>query len=222
MAVGPTGALVVELVGPPGTGKSTLLAAVAGDRATVVGNPRIRDLTSRAVIAAAALRSLATLVRRRALVRGWMREQVRTMTNVRLWPRLLARGDPAVRLYVFDQGPVFFLTRGLLMNDRLAPWWRETVTAWASILDAVVLLDAPDEILLPRIEGREKPHALKGAGVEEAGASLAGVRRVYEDFVAELAGRPGGPAIMRFDTSRSTLPEIARELLALVDVAPSR
>jgi adenylate kinase family enzyme len=203
---------VIEIVGLPGTGKSTLLRGLVEDD-RVIGNPRIRDLTTRAVIARTALASLSVLIRERSLDPRWGREQVRTMTNIRLWPELLPRTDAQARIYAFDQGPIFFLTRSILTTPRLRSWWNESAATWARLFDAVVVLDAPDSVLLERIEGREKPHRLKGAPLDDAVEDLAEARGVYEDFVAELERYPDPPRVLRYDTSLRTLDEVAREIV---------
>ena len=153
--------MLVELVGPAGSGKSLLAERLRarGDvvRASVWNLPR-------GLIFESALRSLPVLLRMcyetRALPRAEL-EQVVRLNALRLFVR---RRVGRARLVVLDEGPVFALSwlrvfgHPRIQNGRLDPWWRRTLADWAGVLDRVVMLDAPEPVLVSRIRGRQKPH----------------------------------------------------------------
>jgi O-antigen/teichoic acid export membrane protein len=151
----------MELVGPAGAGKSLLAdrLRVRGDvvRASVWNLPRV-------LIFESALRSLPVLVRICVATRAFPRaelEQIVRLNALRLFVRRRV-GD--ARLVVLDEGPVFALSwlrvfgHPRIQNGRLEPWWRRTLADWAGVLDRVVMLDAPEPVLVSRIRGRQKPH----------------------------------------------------------------
>jgi hypothetical protein len=82
---------------------------------------------------------------------------------------------------------------------------------WAQLLDIVVFL-APD-LLRERINTREKWHVLKGADGRSSLEVLRASRQVYEDTLQAISAQPGGPAILRFDTSARSADEIADAIL---------
>src|SRR5437667_368105 len=153
--------VLVELVGPAGAGKSLLAERLRarGDvvRASVWNLPR-------GLIFESALRSLPVLLRMcyetRALPRAEL-EQVVRLNALRLFVR---RRVGRARLVVLDEGPVFALSwlrvfgHPRIQNGRLDPWSRRTLADWAGVLDRVVMLDAPEPVLVSRIRGRQKPH----------------------------------------------------------------
>jgi hypothetical protein len=151
-----------------------------------------------------------TLVRHRALDRRWNWERLLMMAYLQALPRALKGQEGIV---VFDQGPIYFLTRPILLDERLGSWWRRTFDMWSSLLDAVVWLEAPDAVLLERINARSKLHRLKGSEEQAAFEALAQGRRAHEDAIGRLDGRAPAPAILRFDTSERSADEIVDELL---------
>jgi hypothetical protein len=124
-----------------------------------------------------------------------------------------------VRVVVFDHGPLFRLTLlaefgpPLIAGARFRRWWDATLARWADRLDAVVVLDAPDDVLLPRIRSREQRHAVQDASDEEAWRLLGRYRAAYDMVLASLVAT-GQVALFRFDTRHSTPDAIAADVLA--------
>ena len=215
---------LVELMGPAGAGKSTVFESLLARDQTLLIRPTLRHKRYAAIVAMNMAGALATLVRHRAIERDDPKEQVRVMMYIQALPSVLpelgSSGDTAI---VFDQGPLFLLTRHNFMDQRLSVWRNRMVDTWAPLLDIVVFLDAPDDLLRERIDTREKWHALKGAKGASAIDVLRASRQVYERLLEAVAARPHGPAILRFDTSASSADEIAEAILSAKNsVEPSR
>jgi thymidylate kinase len=211
---------VVEIVGPTAAGKTTVFERLRDRLESVqpkpiLGRPPYRPLLARHVASA-----LATLVRLRVLGRRTTRDQVLMMAYLRALPHAID-GREAGRngMVVFDQGPVYFLTRPSIRDGQLATWWERTAEIWSARLDAIVWLDAPDAVLLERINSRGKWHALKGGPDEAARDVLARSRVAYEQVLERLGANGTGPMILRFDTSRRPAAEIVDEIAATVGAA---
>jgi hypothetical protein len=207
---------LVELAGPAGAGKSTVFRALVTRADNVEAAPDIgkRDY---ALLAAHVPPVVGALLRRRA-IRRLTPAQLRVMVYLRALPPLVARRPPGDRsVLIFDQGPLYVLGRPRLLDARLAPWRQEMFERWASLLDAVVWLDAPDGVLVGRIGERPKWHRLKGQPADAAIDVLAKTRAVYEEMLSNLEARDDGPGILRFDTSRTSPEEIADAVLGAVD-----
>lgn len=213
---------IAELVGPPGAGKSSVFRALLGREVSVERRPGLPSLGARGTVARSLVTSISTLVRTRGFARRLDPEQVRMMTYLHAVPRIFAeRPAAAERILVFDQGPLFLLSRPSIDRPALRDWREHTIDEWARLLDVVVVLDAPDTILADRINDRDEWHRLQGAPEVDAVDDIVATRRRYEDLVAAFAARPDGPEPIRFDTSGSTPERIADEILDALG-APSR
>jgi shikimate kinase len=205
----------VELMGPPGSGKSTVFERLLARDTTIEERPTLRQQGHAGIVASSLVTALATLAWRRAIARDERREQLRMMTYLQAMPRIFAAsadGQPIV----FDQGPLFFLTRPSLMSKRLQTWRRKMLDAWAPLLDLVVYLDADDALLRERINDRQKWHTLKGADGRSTLEVLTSNRQVYERAIDDVAARPSSPAILRFDTSSHSADEVADAVLTAI------
>jgi len=184
-------AVVVELVGPAGAGKTTLARGVTAAGSTVRSGLSLWGLPRhRLVRSAVALLPtiLGASIRRTPLRAGELAQMIRLGALRHEVEDEAARH----RVIILDEGPVFalswlevFFSRN---GDRVpASWRRRVVAEWATLLDVVVFIDACDITLANRIRTREKPHMVKGLPDEEIFGFSAGFRRAFERAIGELA-----------------------------------
>ena len=204
--------LVVELVGPAGAGKTTLLDLLLAEGPHVVAKPVLGRSRHALLLARHALSALATLARRRGLSRRTTPEQVLAMAYVQTLPTALEASNAGTRTVVLDQATIYFLSRPFAREEPLRAWRERMLTAFAPCLDLVVRLDAPDEVLIGRIDSRAKAHSLKGHPEGEARQALATARAAYDDTLARLAAHRA-PDVLSFDTSVVPAEEIAAEIV---------
>lgn len=216
-APGQTRARAIELVGPAGSGKSTLYRALAAQCALVMPGVPFGGLGHLRLGLRHAVQLLPAWL---ASHDRWLDEkELRSLNYVVGWAEGLERGAGAGALAVFDHGPVFRLARLRAFGPRLvesaafARWQEAAVARWARLLGALVWLDAPDALLAARIDGRDERHRIKGLAPGDTQRFLARYRAAYDALLAELAAA-GAPAPIRVDTSREAPEAIAERLLA--------
>lgn len=161
------------------------------------------------------LAALTQLLRSRVLRRSIWAE-LQALTYLRTLPRFL-EDRPEERIVVFDQGPIYLLTRPQLLDKRLARWWAPTFATWSSLLNVVVWLDAPDAVLIERINTRSKVHRVKHSRPELAVEFLARSRAGYDEAIGRLGEQGSGPTILRFDTGRRSAEAVVDEVVATLD-----
>lgn len=213
--------LVAELAGLAGAGKTTLLQELSrrDGRIRVVGDLELRK-SAHAPIVIRHLPFLLSALFSAARSGGrFTLDEMKALIYLNAWPDRLMRqdsGGPAVLL--LNHGPVFKLatlhafgpTR--LNECRCDPWWTDMFERWRNTLDALVWLDAPEDMLLDRINVREKRHVIKGKPEVQSRSFLDRYRTSYEQVLAWLTAR-GRPALHRIDTGRAPIARTADELL---------
>ena len=209
-------ASVIEIVGPAGSGKT----AVAAQMCTRTGMRTVSSISS-------------AESRRRRLVAGGraMPEALRLLARGRptrqqtAWlARLVALESVAWRanddVLVLDQGPLYTISRLLAARPDCAGdiWVASRTQRWAGLLDAVVVLDAPDEVLVERIRSRPKDHSVKASCDAEALAAVARQRAEIEVVVGAVEVQ--GLRVLRCRTDHMSVEEIADD--ATVSAARGR
>jgi broad-specificity NMP kinase len=215
--------LKLEIVGVAGTGKSTLTRVLQR-------NPRYRvadSLHTRApahwAYVAHSVPGLLPLVARNVRMRpllSW--EELKYVIYVSEWHRFLrARREYRGAVTVLDQGPIFALARLLWSRKPITTsrsfrhWIHQMVARWSTELDAIVWLDAPDAVVLERINHRDQLHQAKGAPELEAERILTCHRGAFDDVFGMLRAL-GHPRIISFDTSDLSATGISTELERLL------
>ena len=206
----------LELVGPAGSGKSTLYRALALRSPAIAPGVPFGSLGH----VRFGLRQVASLLP------AWLasgdrfldENELRSLSYVVGWAEGVERGSAGATLAVFDHGPLFRIARLRAFGPRLVEsaafrrWSEAAVRRWARLLEAVVWLDAPDALLAERIDARDERHRMKGREAGETRRFLAHYRATYDALLAEFAAA-GGPEPIRVDTSREAPDAIAARLL---------
>lgn len=219
--------LIIELVGPAGAGKTTLSRVLAHR------NPKIQigsDIELRKTKnAPATLRTVMSLLpiflRQLRHSRRFTWDEIKYLTYLEGWSEILRQGvaDGASPM-LLDHGPVFKLATlnefgpENLKTDEFESWWNNMFKQWASTLDMVIWLDAPDLVLEQRINSRDQRHSVKGKAKSEVVHFLARYRTSYEETLAKLK-TDGGPRLLQFDTSRTSIEQAADEILSAINVS---
>lgn len=219
--------LVVEVMGPAGTGKTTLSRALRKRDSRIA--PDINRCLSKfdkiPFVVGNTLLLLLTYLRRYRRSRWFDRRETRSMAYLQAGLRLLKRDTlDNDKVIVLDHGPIYRLAflrefgPAITASPAYQRWWADLLKRWIANIDMVVWLDAPDAILLERIRARDSWHAVKGKSDLEACEILRRYRAAFEQTFAEfLAARP--VTVLHYDTSRQSTEEIADETLVAFALA---
>jgi shikimate kinase len=210
------GRTVVELVGLAGAGKSTLARELAGEPAVQLGLPvtRVRS----AVAQAAAIAPFAVPYLRSVRGSAWFtRDEVRGLGYLRAWQKTLTHPSAGPPCVVLDHGPLFRLAQLDALGPPVAStapfrrWWDATLDQWVGLLDVVVWLDAPEELLVGRIRSRDQRHVLRDADDDAARRFLGRYRASYERVLDRVRQRSPG-AVLSLRTDVETPPVLALQV----------
>jgi thymidylate kinase len=220
--------VVAEIVGPAGAGKSTLTRVLRERDGSLRTGLSVWGLPP-ALLCLNAVLSLPRFVglyRSRGRIR---RDEVKLIVRLSALHQLLGReSSKSYRTLLLDEGTIFALVKLLAFGDsvkangggggggrsnHLDAWTQSLLNRWARRLDAVIWLDAPDEVLAERIRTRGKAHRVKDKSDAEIFAFLARYRDSYERVISELNARHG-LKVIRFSTEEHSLEEMADQILA--------
>jgi len=222
--------LIVELVGLAGAGKTTLARALSqrDEKILVAADLELRKREHIPIFVGHVPFLLPVFLRRCRSSRWFTWDEIKAMVYLKGWPRVLrqesARSGKAILL---DHGPVFKLATlnefgpEKLRTEEYKLWWNDMFRQWASIMDIVIWLDAPDRVLEKRINSRDQRHLIKGETSSEVVHFLARYRTSYEEILVKLNAYRE-PLRLQFDTSRTPIEQVADEILSVINTrAPS-
>lgn len=211
----------VEIVGAAGAGKTTLLSALQASAQPIEAVYSFRKPEHAPSFAVSVIGALPALVTQRLRGYGYSQKAMLWMIRLKAAHQILRRQrrQAGQNTIVLDQGPVYMLTRLMEYGATqgadvyLDRWWQQALAEWANLLDLVILLDAPEAVLVERVFGRGKTHFAKGKPEAEAKAILARHRKLYGEVVAQLTHK-GKTRLLHFDTSVCSVEWLQSETVA--------
>lgn len=213
--------LFVEVVGLAGAGKTTLLRALTehDNSFRIVSDLEIRNLAHLPIFINHARFMLALFRRQSHCDRGFTWDEMKAMIYLMTWPSVLrtemTHKDRAILL---NHGPIFKMATlhafgpQSLHGDRFELWWHKIFEQWSSVLDLIIWLKAPENILRERINLRSQRHVVKGRPEAEATNFLACYQNSYEYILTKLTAY-NGPVPVHFDTSKASVDRLVEKAL---------
>lgn len=206
---------VVEFVGPAGTGKSSLAEALVNlpGKARLARPPYFRNMADWPFFGANLIHFLPVLSRMMLdpTRRNPSPRQVVWMLTLQGWHKQLQNVKEPEKVHLLDQGPVFIMTdlyrmRCINLQDRLVKaWWTGVIENWADTLAAVVLLDAPNKLLIERIRSRRKWHLMKDRKDVDLINFLEDYRLWFERVIAQISSQNRAFRVIRLNTGKMDL-----------------
>jgi predicted ATPase len=210
---------VVELVGAPGSGKSSVAAALGElPGVVVVKNHQRLDLPVLAWSAVTAGRVLWATPPRGVSRLRWIAWLGRCRAAPRIVRRRLAAGAEVV---VLDQGPVYTLGRlaeSASRNPGVARWQQAGVAECGRLLDLVIVLDGEPSLLADRLQSRAKAHRADDLAADDAVTYLERERATTRTIAA--AAVAAGATMVDVDAACPLADNIAA-VKAVLDAGPA-
>jgi shikimate kinase len=211
--------MLIELVGPAGAGKSSLMTSLRARDAAIRPNvaiPRWQYVPDALGLAPAFMKFHSPCRRL------FWKEMKRMLHLATLHRIVTAQGHGNSGTRVFDEGPVYMLARMLQLgadrfdNEALRHSWEEAAQRWARILRLIVWLDADSATLARRIRSRPGPPPVNDTRDVSLIPFLDRYRACYAEVLQAMTTDGRGPAVITFDTGRSSVHAIAERLIAVV------
>ena len=212
---------IAEIIGPSGAGKSSVSAYLDGAGTGIRAGVTIWGLPMR-LIAGSSIRSIPKIARvivgRRRVRIAELKQVIRLEAFYRYLTAGKSNAEPG--LLILDEGAVFALAKlradlnGTPQGRMYEQWESEQLDRWARLIDTVIWLDAPDDLLIQRINGRDKQHRMKNRPHSEVIAFLNDYRQAYESIVRELERRRS-VHVYKYQTADIVSSSLADEILAI-------
>lgn len=210
-------ARVIEVVGPAGAGKTSLIQALQHREDNIISEIPLGKLYCAATMAGNALSWIRPFVAQRCRGRWFTWREMRSMIYLQGWHHWLCQRELNDEVVMFDHGPIYRLALlrefgpELTRSARFQSWWNSELRHWASRLELIIWLDAPDAILLQRINKRLESHQIKGKPDGQACGFLARYRASYDITMRKIQLENAVP-VLKFDTGKKTLAEIIKNI----------
>jgi deoxyadenosine/deoxycytidine kinase len=216
-------ALIMEIIGPAGAGKTTLFRALErldpGIQTEFL--PPVWNFGYIPFFVKNILLLLPTLVRMQERGdRNLTRRELAWMAMLMGWPKILRKeAENGNKKILLDQGPIFLMAvlyefgPQSLRNSNIQGYWENVYEQWVHTLNMVILLDTSDEILLERIRTRSDDHLMKNKADQEIKEFLVKYRQVYERLITIITTMNPAIKVLRLDTGKNSVEDLVRDVL---------
>jgi thymidylate kinase len=214
--------IILEIVGLAGTGKSTILSSLTQRNKEIQAGYCFKKILYLPCFINIIPLLFWTFLCRHRYSRQLTWQTIKVMVFLSTLHYVAKRQSSNNHaIIMLDQGPVYMLTwlhmfvLENVKNQRLKRWWENYLNKWASTLDIIIRLEAPDKILIERVYDRNKWHMIKEKTEQDVHDFLARYRRSYEHIISRLTLN-GGPRMFSFNTNHDSINHVVNKILNLV------
>lgn len=212
--------LVVELIGPAGAGKTTILRALGQRHKKIQLDFHPSKLRQFPFFINNTFSLLPTYLRQYRHSRWFSWRETRSMACLKAGLHALGRqSSNHDTVTVLDHGPIYRLAFLRALGPEITTsqpyerWWASLLNQWTEVITLIIWLDAPNVVLQERIRARNSRHTIKEKPEPEAYAFLNDYRSFLEQTIAEvMADRQ--VTLLRFDTNDESVNQIVDKILA--------
>jgi deoxyadenosine/deoxycytidine kinase len=217
------GPIVVELIGPAGAGKTTLVNALNQRNENIRPGIYLSETRKIEHFIRNTVHMLPTYFYQYRSSRWFSRREIRTMVYLKAWLYELRRQAlDHDNVILLDHGPIYRLALlrefgpQITKSQAYRRWWTDLLNEWTAALDVIVWLDAPNSVLLERIYARDRWHSIKEKSETEAFDFLTHHRIFLEQIIAETMNDHRAK-LLCFDTNEESIEHIVDRTMRTFD-----
>jgi deoxyadenosine/deoxycytidine kinase len=147
-------------------------------------------------------------------------EEIRSMAYLECWlPYLKSEAIKQNIIAILDPGSVYWLSNlrdfdaEITRGPQFQEWWEAMHQRWTNALDAIIWLDAPDEMLYNRVVQRDEWHEVQKQSQDVAISSFARYRDWYGKIIKAVASQRK-IKIYTYRTDQISTEQIGEQVLA--------
>jgi hypothetical protein len=187
---------IIEMAGVAGTGKSTLMKAMMQRNKKIKAVPLPVKISYLPFLMKITLTWLPLYLKNYRKSRWFSVQEIRNMGYLDTWISFIhSKARTKEDVFVLDPGSVHWLSAlqefgpPITKHPQYQRWWKNKCEQWSSTLDAIIWLDAPEDLCLQRVLSRDEWHEIKDLPHHSALRELKCYRESYQRIIPEMASQ---------------------------------
>jgi hypothetical protein len=187
---------IIEMVGVAATGKSTLRKAMMERDERIKFFDKTGNISYLPFLIKLVGIWFLLYLKEYRHSRWFTVQEIRNMAYLDTWiSRIRRKSLFNDAIFIVEPGSVYWLSTlqgngpEITNHPRFIRWWKDTFRKWATTLDAIIWLDAPEEVCFERVHSRNQWHQFLDYSAESALAQIKYDRESYHKLVPEMASQ---------------------------------